>query len=501
MAAILAADVAGFSRLTEADEEGTHVRLKAHRRELIDPKIQEHHGRIVKTSGDGVLVEFPSVVEAVRCAIEVQHGMAERDANTPKHRRIEFRVGINLGDIIVDKEDIHGDGVNIAARLENLARPGSIYISGTAFDHVQHKITVPCKFLGKQRVRNITEPVRVYRVRLERHRTVVARQSRRTKLIAGAALLMVIGVTGAFYMQHRASVMATGSIPNAPQTAVQAATAPPETPKDLPPLDAQVWEAIRNSTNPADYEAYLRLFPTGAVADLARQRLWVLTPASPPPVSTTEPIPAAPKPKPQQKEAAATPTPAPQQQASAAAPTSAATSKKEATTKTFPSPIPDREVPATTGASASTTPTPVPQRQAGAAAPTSAAAPIATPQQQALNAPDVSKSVTSSPSPNAPYDGEWKGFILAYSCPGGGMASCGGDMTVRVANNAVSGTFEGAFGKRSLSGNIAGDGSFIGNLENAPASGKFDKDRFRGVVSSSPQPGSISGAVLLERVK
>src|SRR5271169_1072111 len=129
LAAILAADVAGYSRLMGADEEGTHERLTAHRRELIDPKITEHRGRIVKTTGDGMLVEFPSVVDAVRCAAEIQRGMVDRDTDLAQDQRIRFRVGINLGDIIADGDDIFGDGVNVAARLEALAEPGGICIS------------------------------------------------------------------------------------------------------------------------------------------------------------------------------------------------------------------------------------------------------------------------------------------------------------------------------------------------------------------------------------
>ncbi len=129
LTAILAADVAGYSRLMGADEEGTHERLKAHLRELIEPKIAEHRGRIVKNTGDGFLAEFASVVDAVRCAVEVQRGMAERNAAIPPEKRIEFRIGINLGDVIVEGEDIFGDGVNIAARLEALAEPGGICVS------------------------------------------------------------------------------------------------------------------------------------------------------------------------------------------------------------------------------------------------------------------------------------------------------------------------------------------------------------------------------------
>src|SRR5262245_29218510 len=130
LTAILAADVAGYSRLMGADEEGTLAQLKAHRRALVDPKINEHRGRIVKTTGDGMLVEFTSVVHAVHCAIDVQRGMAGRNAGVPPEKRIEFRIGINVGDIIIDDGDIYGDGVNVAARLEGIAAPGGICVSG-----------------------------------------------------------------------------------------------------------------------------------------------------------------------------------------------------------------------------------------------------------------------------------------------------------------------------------------------------------------------------------
>src|SRR5690348_18216325 len=126
LTAILATDVAGYSRLMGADEEGTHERLQAHLRELIDPKITEHRGRIVKNTGDGFLAEFPSVVDAVRCAVETQRGMAERNGGAPPEKRIEFRIGINLGDVIAEPHDVFGDGVNVAARLEALAEPGGI---------------------------------------------------------------------------------------------------------------------------------------------------------------------------------------------------------------------------------------------------------------------------------------------------------------------------------------------------------------------------------------
>jgi TolB-like protein/class 3 adenylate cyclase len=166
LAAILAADVAGYSRLMAEDEEGTLAALKAIRRELGDPKIAEHRGRIVKTTGDGLLVEFPSVVDAVRCAVEIQREMVLRNAEVPEARRIEFRIGINLGDIIIDEHDIYGDGVNVAARLEALAEPGGICVSRVVRDQVRDKVEFGFEDLGEQQVKNIARPVRVYRILL-----------------------------------------------------------------------------------------------------------------------------------------------------------------------------------------------------------------------------------------------------------------------------------------------------------------------------------------------
>jgi TolB-like protein/class 3 adenylate cyclase len=165
LAAILAADIAGYSRLMGADEEGTLARLKSHRSELIDPKISEHRGRIVKTTGDGILIEFPSVVEAVSCAVAVQRGMADRNAATLEEKQITFRVGVNLGDIIVENGDIHGDGVNIAARLEGIAEPGGICVSEDVFRQVRGKVDAEFADIGAQTLKNIARPMRVYRVR------------------------------------------------------------------------------------------------------------------------------------------------------------------------------------------------------------------------------------------------------------------------------------------------------------------------------------------------
>src|SRR5262245_45781805 len=166
LAAILAADVAGYSHLMGVDEEGTLTALKAHRREIIDPKIAEYRGRIVKTTGDGALVEFASAVDAVRCALEIQKLVSERNSTVAEDRRIEFRIGINVGDIISDGGDIYGDGVNIAARLETLATPGAICLSDNAYQQIKGKLELDVSDIGEQTLKNIAAPVRVYRVQL-----------------------------------------------------------------------------------------------------------------------------------------------------------------------------------------------------------------------------------------------------------------------------------------------------------------------------------------------
>jgi adenylate cyclase len=167
LAAILAADVVGYSRLMAADEAGTHARLKALRKEFIEPKIAEHRGRLVKLSGDGALVEFPSVLDAVACAVEIQRGMAERNAEIAPDDQIRFRMGVNLGDVIFDDDDLYGDGVNVAARLEALAEPGGVCISGKVHEEVKNKLGFGYQDLGQQTVKNIPEPVRAYRVLTE----------------------------------------------------------------------------------------------------------------------------------------------------------------------------------------------------------------------------------------------------------------------------------------------------------------------------------------------
>jgi TolB-like protein/class 3 adenylate cyclase len=166
LAAILAADVVGYSRLIERDERGTIERLKAHRRELVLPLLAEHRGRIVKLMGDGALCEFASVVDAVACAVAIQRGMMEREQGSPPATRMRFRIGVNLGDVIHEEGDLYGDGVNVAARLEGLAEPGGITVSGTAYDHLQGKLDCPLTPLGEQKLKNIERPVRAYRVEI-----------------------------------------------------------------------------------------------------------------------------------------------------------------------------------------------------------------------------------------------------------------------------------------------------------------------------------------------
>src|SRR5947208_7787795 len=169
LAAILAADVVGYSRLASVDEDRTLARLRALRSDLIDPTIAVHNGRVVKRTGDGALVEFRSVVDAVRCAVEVQNAMVERNAGLPPERRIEFRIGIHLGDVVEESDgDLMGDGVNIAARLESIAKPGAICLSEDAYRQVKARLDLEVGDLGPTQLKNIVEPIRVYSVEVDR---------------------------------------------------------------------------------------------------------------------------------------------------------------------------------------------------------------------------------------------------------------------------------------------------------------------------------------------
>ena len=209
LAAVLIADVVGYSRLSEIDEEGTRARFQTDFQQIFEPKITEHHGRLVKTMGDGILAEFHSVVDALRCAVDIQQDKAKRNATALPGEHLFFRIGINLGDIIVEGDDIHGEGVNIADRMQSLAEPGGIALSGTTYDHVKSKIaSLGYAFLGEQKVKGIAEPVRVYRVVLDpeaKGATTRTRryQSRWSLTAMTAVLLVVLGGAGAGWLTNR----------------------------------------------------------------------------------------------------------------------------------------------------------------------------------------------------------------------------------------------------------------------------------------------------------
>jgi adenylate cyclase len=269
LAAILAADVAGYSRLMGADEEGTLAGLKAHRRELIDPKIREHRGRIVKTTGDGMLVEFSSVVDAVRCAVEIQRGMLDREAGVVEARRIRFRMGINLGDIIADEGDIFGDGVNVAARLEALSDPGGICVSRTVRNHVRDKLPYAFEDMGEQMVKNIARPVRADRlttaeiastplVPVQARHAAPRRPHRRWIAPIAACLILLVGAgAGAWWVWPRAPA-------NAPGAAASA-----NAPKPAPRLSIVVLP-FANLSNDPEQEYFVDAITDDLTTDLSR---------------------------------------------------------------------------------------------------------------------------------------------------------------------------------------------------------------------------------------
>ena len=251
LAAILAADVVGYSRLVEKDEAGTLAALKALRREVIDPLLAEHHGRIVKLMGDGALAEFGSVVDAVACAVAVQKGVADRQDGVPPERRIVFRIGINLGDVVVEGEDLLGDGVNIAARLEQICEPGGVLISGTAYDHLQGKLDLPIEFAGEQRVKNIARPIRTYRMRLGRVAASAASActSREALAAAAAAVLPSIAGRGGLVASGRRDPRMPASRPSrcCRSTISAAMRRQPGWPTGSPRTSSPIWPASASS--------------------------------------------------------------------------------------------------------------------------------------------------------------------------------------------------------------------------------------------------------------
>jgi formylglycine-generating enzyme required for sulfatase activity/class 3 adenylate cyclase len=227
LAAIVAGDIAGYSRLMEIDEEGTHNRVKRIERDLIEPSITEHHGKLVKTTGDGFIAIFDSPVEAVRCSIVIQQNLVGRNASLPKHSWIEYRIGVNLGDVIIETDDVYGDGVNIASRLEGIADPGQVYISGGIYEQIKHKLVCGYESLGDRKVKNITDPVRVYRVLPDPAAFHRNRKRRENILIFFLSLAILVIAGGALWymlLQPRGKVGDQASAPASPSAG--APTAP-----------------------------------------------------------------------------------------------------------------------------------------------------------------------------------------------------------------------------------------------------------------------------------
>ena len=290
LAAIIAGDISGYSRLMEIDEEGTHGRVKRIERSLIEPSIAEHHGRLVKTTGDGFIAIFDSPVEAVRCGIVIQQHMVGRNASLPRHHWIEYRIGVNLGDVIIEATDVYGDGVNVASRLEGIAEPGQVYISGAIYEQIKNKLVCGYELLGDRKVKNIADPIRVYRVLPDPAAFSRTRKRRENILIFLLSLTLLVITSGALWYAfwlphgkpgHQASVPVSQEMPKvlpspAPPAAKQAA--PP--PQPLPPAA------------PAAPQAAPEPQPVPSVAPVVKQ-------AAPLPQSLTPVVPATPQAAPQ----------------------------------------------------------------------------------------------------------------------------------------------------------------------------------------------------------
>ena len=254
LAAIVAGDIAGYSRLMQTDEEGTHLRVKRIQRDLVEPSIAEHHGRLVKTTGDGFFATFESPVEAVRCGIVIQQNLLGRNTALPKEQRLEYRIGVNLGDVIIEDDDIYGDGVNIAARLESIAEPGEVYISGGIYEQIKHKVVCGYESLGDRRVKNITDPVRVYRV-LPDPAALNRRQRRENFLIfLLGAMMLVMGAGALWYWlpvpRREPQGQPSASVSRLLPRSVSPAPAPPSS--QAPPSEAPAVPAtpIENQSTP-----------------------------------------------------------------------------------------------------------------------------------------------------------------------------------------------------------------------------------------------------------
>jgi formylglycine-generating enzyme required for sulfatase activity/class 3 adenylate cyclase len=284
LAAIVAGDICGYSRLMQLDEEGTHTRVKRIERDLIEPSIADHHGRLVKTTGDGFFAIFESPVEAVRCGVVIQQNMLGRNASLPRDHRIEFRIGVNLGDVIIEADDIYGDGVNIASRLESIAEPGQVFISGGIYEQIKHKLVCGYESLGDRKVKNITDPVRVYRVLPDPTAFNKARKRRENILIFLLSFVLFVIASGALWyllpqppgkLRDQASTRLSPDVPRLPgKQAV-----PPAQPSPAPATqEAARQDRLPVPVPPAPKQAPSQLQPAAPVA-----------PAVPPAAAVREP--------------------------------------------------------------------------------------------------------------------------------------------------------------------------------------------------------------------
>ncbi|MBV8888358.1 MAG: adenylate/guanylate cyclase domain-containing protein [Alphaproteobacteria bacterium] len=299
LVAIFAADVAGYSRLMEQDEEATLATLSRHRA-IVDEAIVRHRGRVAGTAGDSVLAEFASVLDAVHGAVEIQHALAEANAELPEERQMQFRIGINVGDVMLKDGDIFGDGVNIAARLEALAEPGGICVSRGVRDHIRHKIAVGFQDLGEQTVKNIARPIRVFQLRLNgaaaEEAEVVADEppppdeveiqfwdtiKHSTNAVEYRAYLERYP-EGAFaaLAQARIESLEDGQVPLPAATPVAAALDPQA-------IELAFWDTVKDSSNPEMYQAYLDKYPDGTFAALAQAQIASLDEGRAPPSAAT----------------------------------------------------------------------------------------------------------------------------------------------------------------------------------------------------------------------
>ena len=280
LAAIVAGDIAGYSRLMEIDEEGTHGRVKRIERGLIEPSIAEHHGKLVKTTGDGFIAIFDSPVEAVRCGIVIQQQMLGRNASVPKDHWIEYRIGVNLGDVIIEASDVYGDGVNIAARLEGIADPGQVYISGAIYEQIKYKLICGYESLGDRKVKNIADPVRVYRVLPDPAAFNRTRKRRENILIFLLSLLLLVIASGALWYvlwPPHGKVGGQASAPVSTEVPKVLPAPPPPTVKQAAPLPQPSTPAAPASPQQAAPQAQ----PAPPVAPATKQATAPAQPASP----------------------------------------------------------------------------------------------------------------------------------------------------------------------------------------------------------------------------